>query len=126
MYKIFKEDKVLATVHNPTWVKLQDNGCFALCDIVSAQGAVIDGVVYHILGKQGITGAETVSLVEISETTYQLEQNKALEENAQTIAGLGMQLFDAQTQLLQTQKEKDSLGEQLFILQTELMLKGVV
>lgn len=126
MYKILKEDTVLATVHNPTWVKLQDNGCFALCDIVSAQGVVIDGVVYHILGKPDITGSETVSLVEVSETTYQLEQKKALEENAQTIAGLGMQLFEAQTQLLQTQKEKDNLGEQLFILQTELIMKGVM
>ena len=30
MFKIIKENKVLGIVSNPTWVRMQDNGCYGL------------------------------------------------------------------------------------------------
>jgi len=80
MYKIFKDDSVLAVVTTPSWVKTQNNGCYALCNENEAHGIVVDGTVYHVAGKPEIDGAETVALGEISETAYQAEQKAAQEE----------------------------------------------
>ena len=55
-----------------------------------------------------------------------IQRIKSDKEKDQQIGSLGIQLFDAQTQLLQTQTEKDSLGQQLFDLQTQLVMKGVI
>lgn len=77
MFRIFKDGEALATVNTPSWVKKQENGCFSLCDMETAQGVVVDGTVYHVAGKPEIDGAETVVLGEISETAYQMEQQAA-------------------------------------------------
>lgn len=80
MYRIVKETDTLATVTALSWVRLQDNGCYALCDEDIAQGIVVDGTVYHVAGKPDLTGAETVAIGEISEATYQKEQAAAQAE----------------------------------------------
>ena len=82
MYKITKDNEVLATVNTPTWVRVQANGCYGLCNADSAQGVVVDGTVYHVSGKPDMGGVETVILIEISETAYQLEQLAAKAEQA--------------------------------------------
>ena len=82
MYRIIKNEEVLGTVSGLSWVRLQPNGCFALCDKELATGIVVDGTVYHVDGKEEITGAETVTVNEISEVAYQQEQ-KAAQEAAQ-------------------------------------------
>ena len=79
MYKIIKEDKVLGTVTTPTWVKLQDNGSFALCSEESAHGVVVNGVVHHIAGKPELPGHDTVVVAHIDEIAYQQEQTSAQE-----------------------------------------------
>ncbi len=71
MYKIMKENTALAVVTTPVWVKMQDNGSFALCEEAEAQGVVVDGTVYHVSGRPEIEGHETVILGEITETAYQ-------------------------------------------------------
>lgn len=80
MYRISKNDEVLATVSNITYVKMQDNGSFALCDGTEAHGIVLDGTVYHVAGLPEIDGVETVTIGEISELAYQTEQAAALAE----------------------------------------------
>ena len=77
MYKIMKENTALAVVTTPVWVKMQDNGSFALCEEAEAQGVVVDGTVYHVSGRPEIEGHETVILGEITETAYQREQAAA-------------------------------------------------
>lgn len=77
MYRIIRDDTVPVTISNPSWVKKQSNGCYALCDENVAHGIVVDGVVYHVVGKPDIDGVETVVLGEISEVAYQKEQQAA-------------------------------------------------
>lgn len=79
MYKIIKEDKVLGTVTTPTWVKLQDNGSFALCSEEAAHGVVVNGTVYHIAGKPELAGHDTAVVAYIDEIAYQQEQTSAQE-----------------------------------------------
>lgn len=79
MYRIVKETETLATVTALSWVRLQNNGCYALCNEDDAQGIVVDGTVYHVAGKPDLTGAETVAIGEISEVAYQQEQKVAQE-----------------------------------------------
>lgn len=79
MYRILKNDEVLATVSNLTYVKKQENGSYALSDESAAQGIVLDGTVYHVAGKPEIEGVETVTVSEISEIAYQREQAAALD-----------------------------------------------
>ena len=83
MYKIMKENTALAVVTTPVWVKMQDNGSFALCEEAEAQGVVVDGTVYHVSGRPEIEGHETVILGEITETAYQREQ--AAEQEAKQL-----------------------------------------
>lgn len=79
MFKIIKEDKILGTVATPTWVKLQDNGCFGLCTEEDAHGVVVNSVVYHIAGKPELPGHNTVVVAPIDEIAYQQEQTSAQE-----------------------------------------------
>lgn len=74
MLKIIKNGETLATVNAPTWVRLQENGCFAISNEKDANGIVVDGTVYHVLGKPDLEGHESVILSEITETEYQREQ----------------------------------------------------
>ena len=83
MYKIMKENTVLAVVTTPVWVKMQDNGSFALCEEAEAHGVVVDGTVYHVSGRPEIEGHDTVILGEITETAYQREQ--AAEQEAKQL-----------------------------------------
>ena len=79
MYKIIKEDKVLGIVSNLTWVRMQDNGCFALCSEEAAHGVVVNGTVYHIAGKPELPGHDTAVIAYIDEIAYQQEQTSAQE-----------------------------------------------
>lgn len=49
-----------------------------------------------------------------------------LEIAQDNINSLGSQLFEVQTQLMQSEKDKATLGQQVFSLQTQLMTKGVL
>ena len=79
MKRIMLEEKVLATVQTPTWVKLQENGSFTLSTEVEAQGVVIDGQVYHVIGRAAVDGLQDVLVIDIDETIYQKEQEKNLQ-----------------------------------------------
>lgn len=70
MYQIIKENKVLAIVGTPTWVRMQDNGSFGLSTQEQAHGVVVNGMVYHVEGCPGIEGTEDVSVIEIDDGVY--------------------------------------------------------
>lgn len=81
---------------NPTWVKLQENGSYALSTEAEAQGVVVDGTVYHLTGKSPLEGCEDVILAEISETAYHREQEEAANtrqlQNETTLAELSIMM----------------------------------
>lgn len=74
MYRIFHNGETLATISSLTFVRMQDNGSYAVCEEADAQGIVLDGTVYHVLGFPDLESVDTVTIVEISETAYQQEQ----------------------------------------------------
>ena len=79
MFKIIKDTTVLGTVTTPTWVKMQDNGSFALCNEEDAHGVVVNGTVYHVSGKPDLPGHDTAVVAYIDEIAYQQEQTSAQE-----------------------------------------------
>ena len=70
MYQIIKENEVLAIVGTPTWVRMQDNGCFGLSTQSQAHGVAVNGTVYHVTGYPTIEGAEDVSVIEVDDGVY--------------------------------------------------------
>lgn len=70
MYKIIKDNTILAIVGTPTWVRKQDNGCYGLTMEDDAQGVALNGTVYHVNGHPELDGAETVSVVEVDDGLY--------------------------------------------------------
>lgn len=64
MYQIVKDGVALALTEAPTYVRLLENGCFALCTADAAQGIVHGGHVYHLLDRPELEGLETVTLEE--------------------------------------------------------------
>lgn len=65
MYKITKDGATVALTEKPNYVRLQENGCFALCEEPEAQGVVHNGTVFHLLGREEMSGQETVMLEQI-------------------------------------------------------------
>ena len=49
-----------------------------------------------------------------------------IEEIKQESNDLGVQLFNAQTEVIKVGADKDDLGQSLFNLQTQLLVKGVI
>lgn len=96
MKRIMLEEKVLATVQTPTWVKLQENGSFTLSTEVEAQGVVIDGQVYHVIGRAAVDGLQDVLVIDIDETVYQKEQEKNLQAATLPAAIVFVTLAEAQ------------------------------
>ena len=96
MYQVVKDGKEIALLKNPTWIKLQDNGYFNLCEKEEAQGIVIkqtkqtgqgliiEDIVYHIEGKPEIEEIETIELFEIDDGLIlydTIERQKQIEAN---------------------------------------------
>ena len=61
MYRIKKADQLLALVDEPVYVRMQENGCYGLCDLSQAQGIALNGTVYHLEGAPALEGAEDVT-----------------------------------------------------------------
>ena len=74
MYKIIRANETAVVVERPDWVRMQDNGSFALCDEENAHGVVLRGTVYHVDGKPDLPGKDTVIVAQIKETTWQMDQ----------------------------------------------------
>ena len=90
MYRFIHENDVIATLNSPTWVVLMDNGYFGLCEEEKASGVVINGTVYHLLGRDDIPQTDSVSILKITESEYQSEIKERQLETESAIAELSI------------------------------------
>lgn len=66
MYAIYKDNELLALAEELTFFVRDADGTNLSAEPEAAQGVVYNGVTYHIDGRPEISGAETVSLAQIS------------------------------------------------------------
>lgn len=66
MYAIYKDNAMLALAEELTFFVRDADGTNLAAEPEDAQGVVYNGVTYHIEGRPEISGAETVSLAQIS------------------------------------------------------------
>lgn len=64
MFRIIKNGASIGLTENLNYIKQAENGCYVLCPEPDASGIVFGGTVYHLLGRTGLDGVETVSLEE--------------------------------------------------------------
>ena len=64
MFRIIKDGASIGLTENLNYIKQAENGCYVLCPEPDASGIVFGGTVYHLLGRTGLDGVETVSLEE--------------------------------------------------------------
>lgn len=65
MYKIIKNEEVIATQVAPRWVKRQENGVFVRSTQAEAQGVLLDDTIYIIRGQAKVAGYGVVDVVEV-------------------------------------------------------------
>lgn len=85
MFKIIKANsgESLGMTEAPTYIRKADNGCYNLCPEASeAPGIVYGGVVYHILGRPELDGAEATVVLE--ETDAGMELTEARDATARS------------------------------------------
>lgn len=64
MFRIIKDGASIGLTENLNYIKQAENSCYVLCPEPDASGIVFGGTVYHLLGRTGLDGVETVSLEE--------------------------------------------------------------
>lgn len=79
MYSIVKNDIEIGIVEHPTYIRMQDNGAYGLCDKADAQGIAYNNTPYHVWGMPELEGAESVALVEFDIGNRIFEQQQALD-----------------------------------------------
>ncbi len=62
MYRIIKDGVSVGMTETPNYIRQQENGCYALCPEPLAAGIAFEGAVYHLSGRDGLEGVETVIL----------------------------------------------------------------
>ncbi len=65
MYRITKDGASLGMTEAPTYIKKAPNGCLVLCPESEAEGIAWEGGVYHLLGREELSDAPTIMLVEV-------------------------------------------------------------
>lgn len=86
MYKVTKDNQILALVDEPTYVRMQSNGCYGLCELPEAQGIALDGTVYHLVGAEPLEGTEDVSTEYVDNGTLLFEKADKADVDAITAA----------------------------------------
>ena len=64
MFRINRNGDCIGMIESPTYIKQSENGSYVLCPEPQASGIAYNGVVYHLLGRDPLEGAETVMLEE--------------------------------------------------------------
>lgn len=64
MFKIVKDGVLVGIASAPTYIKMQDNGCYGLCSREQAQGIAFDGKPYQLDGRAEMGGVDTVTMEE--------------------------------------------------------------
>ncbi len=105
MYNLIltKDGRSLGMTEAPTYIKQAENGCYVLCQEPEASGIVFDSVIYHLLDREPLDGAETVVLVKVDAGQALTQTQAALsdadmlnvdQEYRLTLLGLGIQEAD--------------------------------
>lgn len=85
LYHFFKkaDNSNLGIDAEPNWIYMQENGYYGLCDYEYCEGVAIDGVPYHLEGKEGLSDLETVYFKETTQAEYiatiQTEQREIID-----------------------------------------------
>ena len=69
MYKIIKDEEVIATQATLQWVKRQENGVFVRSAQPEAQGVLVNDTIYIFRGRAKVKGYEVVDVVEVQDDT---------------------------------------------------------
>ena len=69
MYAIIRNNLVIGTTDELTYIKLQDNGCYGQDKSSNPKGIAFMSVAYNILGTNGIGCPESVEIREVDEET---------------------------------------------------------
>ena len=64
MYKVIKNGTQLALTERLNYIRLHPDGFYLLCEESEAQGIALAGTPYHLDGREGLPGCETVTLQE--------------------------------------------------------------
>lgn len=76
MYRIIKDGAAIGLTENLNYIKQAENGCYVLCPEPDASGIAFGGTVYHLLGREPLEGAETVSLEQTDSGTEITKANE--------------------------------------------------
>ena len=90
MFKIIKANsgESLGMTEAPTYIRKTDNGCYNLCPEASeAPGIVYGGVVYHLLGRPELDGAEDTVALEETDAGVELAEAKDATARSAKMAG---------------------------------------
>ena len=90
MYKIIKDDNVLAYVEKIRYIKKHTNGSYVQCEPGEAQGIAYDSIPYNLPGHDEITGADTVITVQITDKEF----SDAMKSNSQQVTDLQLAVID--------------------------------
>ena len=77
MYKIIKDGVLVGITTAPTYIKMQENGCFGLCPREEAEGIAFDGKPYSLNGRMKMDGVEVASVEEDYDTTVSRDHTAA-------------------------------------------------
>lgn len=85
LYQFFKktDNTNLGIDAEPNWIYMQENGYYGLTDYEHCEGVAIDGIPYHLEGREGLSDLETVYFKETTQAEYiatiQTEQREMLD-----------------------------------------------
>lgn len=80
MFQIIQDGTTLALTDELRFVKKHDNGCFIQTKEEDAQGIVLNGKVYHLLGCEEIEGvADTVGFSKVDGGEFIIHQQGTLD-----------------------------------------------
>lgn len=76
MYKIIKNEEVIATQSALQWVKRQENGVFVRSTQAEAAGVLVGDTIFIIRGQAPVGGYEVVDVVEVQDTANTSEGDR--------------------------------------------------
>ena len=78
MYKIIKDGALVGITTAPTYIKMQENGCYGLCSAVEATGVVVGGAPYALRELDDLPVAEVKEISDVEFMNYVMRANAAL------------------------------------------------
>lgn len=81
MYSIVKDNLEIGIVDKPTYIRMQENGAYGLCEEADAEGIAYNNTPYHVWGMPELAGegVESVALVEFDIGNRIFEQQQSLD-----------------------------------------------